>query len=304
MASLQRFMGLGKHPAYDGAIAYFDAEQYSDAIPLFEMAIQECNDPTVQKLARAYLAESYAKVGYKRMNQGDWSSAYNYFTMATDYAPQYADWWFQAGFAAYQQGDYTSALNALQQATQVNPTFARAWFCLGLAQYASGQQETGVALMQQWSVQLGLANDEFLSALQLHQAGRFADAQQAFEKLLSFGEDNYAEYIRRGDEAYQRGDLSAAEACFRHVLNARPNYADVRNRLGVVLTGLGRDEEAVEQFIAALRINPRYVEAHINLAITYYELGFTDQAKAHYHQVLTIDPENRVAREALQQLAA
>jgi tetratricopeptide (TPR) repeat protein len=87
MASQQRFMGLGKSPAYDSALAYFEEERYSDAIPLFEMALQECNEPTVQKLARAYLAESYAKLGYKRINQGDWARAYAYFTAATDYAP-------------------------------------------------------------------------------------------------------------------------------------------------------------------------------------------------------------------------
>lgn len=304
MASLQRFMGLGKHPAYDSAIAYFDAEQYTDAIPLFEMALQQSNDATVQKLARAYLAESYAKVGYKRIQQGDWASAYNYFTMATDHAPQYADWWFQAGFAAYKQGNYENAIRALQQATQVNPSFARAWFCLGLAQYAAGERDTGVQTLQQWQVQLGIPNDKFQSALQQHQRGQFAEALETFEQLMQYGEENYAEYIRMGDSAYQNGDLTTAESCFRHVLNARPNYADVRNRLGVVLTALGRTEEAIEQFVAALRINPRYVEAHVNLAIAYYELGFTDQAKAHYQQVLTIDPENRVAREALQRLAA
>jgi tetratricopeptide (TPR) repeat protein len=104
MASLQRFMSLGKSPAYDSALGYYEEERYSDAIPLFEMALQECNDPTVQKLARAYLAESYAKLGYKRINQGDWERAYAYFTAATDYAPQYADWWFQAGYAGVPAG--------------------------------------------------------------------------------------------------------------------------------------------------------------------------------------------------------
>lgn len=76
------------------------------------MAIGECNDPTVQKLARAYLAESYARLGYRRINQGDWERAYAYFTAATDYAPQYADWWFQAGYAAYKQEQYADALRA------------------------------------------------------------------------------------------------------------------------------------------------------------------------------------------------
>jgi tetratricopeptide (TPR) repeat protein len=304
MASLQRFMGLGKSPAYDSALACYEEERYSDAIPLFETALRECHDPTVQKLARAYLAESYAKLGYRRINQGDWERAYAYFTMATDYAPQYADWWFQAGYAAYRQGQYENALRALQQATQVNPSFARAQFLTGLTQYACGEREQGLTTLQRWAVQLGVSPESFTEAICLHRESRFAQAQQVFEQMLQGAQDNYAEYIRWGDEAYQRGDLQIAEACFRHVLNARPNYADVRNRLGVVLTAQGRDEEAIDQFIAAIRINPRYVEAHINLAIAYYELGYTEQAKAHYQQVLEYDPENRVAREALQKIAA
>ncbi|MCS7301574.1 MAG: tetratricopeptide repeat protein [Fimbriimonadales bacterium] len=304
MASLQRFMGLGKHPAYDSAIAYFEQERYSDAIPLFEMALNECHDPTVQKLARAYLAESYAKVGYRRLNQGDWERAAHYFAMATDYEPQYADWWFQLGYAAYKQGNYEEAQRALERATQINPSFARAWFLMGLTQYAQGQRDDGVQTLQRWAVHLGLNPTDFESALNLHRQLKFDQARQQLEQLLVSVEDNYAEYIRWGDEAYQHGDLQTAEACFRHVLNARPHYADVRNRLGVLLTALGRTEEAIDQFITAIRINPRYVEAHINLAIAYYELGYVEQAKAHYQQVLTIDPSNRVAREALQQLAA
>lgn len=304
MASLQRFMGVGKHPAYDEALRCYEEERFSDAIPLFERALKETNDPTVQKLASAYLGESYAKVGYKRINQGDWERAYNYFTMATDYAPQYADWWYQAGYAAYKQGNYENALNALQKATEINPSFGRAWFLMGLTQYALSRRDQGIETMQRWSIQLGLNPADFEHALQLYRGAQVMQARQELEKLLHTVEDNYAEYIRWGDEAYQRGDLQTAEACFRHVLNARPNYADVRNRLGVVLTALGRDEEAIDQFISAVRINPRYVEAHINLAIAYYELGYAEQAKAHYQQVLEIDPDNRVAREALQKLAA
>lgn len=304
MASLQRFMGLGKNPAYDSALAFYEEERYSEAIPLFEKALRECDDPTVQKLAQVYLAESYAKLGYRRINQGDWERAYAYFTAATDYASQYADWWYQAGYAAYKQGQFDEAQRALQRATQVNPSFARAWFLTGLTQYASGNREQGLNTMQQWAVPLGVPSDAFTEAVNQHNQSRFAHAQQAFEQMVQDAQDNYAEYIQRGDEAYQRGDLQTAESCFRHVLNARPNYADVRNRLGVVLTAKGNDEEAIDQFVAAIRINPRYVEAHINLAIAYYELGYTEQAKAHYQQVLEYDPDNRVAREALQRLAA
>ncbi|MCS7272709.1 MAG: tetratricopeptide repeat protein [Fimbriimonadales bacterium] len=304
MASLQRFMGVGKHPAYDSALAHYEAGRYSEAIPLFETALRECQDSLVQKLARNYLAESYARVGYRRLNQGEWERAYAYFTMATDFVPEFADWWFQAGFAAYKQGDYGAAAKALEAALRINPKFVRAQLLRGLVQYASGQREEGLDAIQQWAEQASLFSEHLQEALQLHREQRYSEAQQVLESWIRALEDNYAEYIQQGDEAYRRGDLQTAEACFRHVLNARPHYADVRNRLGVVLTAQGRLEEAVEQFLAALRINPRYVEAHINLAIAYHELGNYEQAREVYQQVLAIDPENRIAREALQRMAA
>lgn len=304
MASLQRFMGMGKCPIYDSALSYYEEARYSEAIPLFEMALRECDDPTVQKLARNYLAESYAQVGYRRLNQGDWERAYAYFTMATDYMPNYADWWFQAAFAAYKQGNFEQAQHALQQATRLNPEFARAWLLWSIVQYANKQHEVGLNLFQQWWTRNGGDAVSLQNALRAHREQRFAEAQATLEQLLQSTEDNLAEYIRQGDSAYQRGDLQAAEAYFRQVLNARPHYADVRNRLGVVLTAQGRLEEAVDQFVAALRINPRYIEARINLAIAYYELGDHAQAREQYQQVLEIDPTNRVAREALQRLAA
>ncbi|MDW8106944.1 MAG: tetratricopeptide repeat protein [Armatimonadota bacterium] len=304
MASLQRFMGVGKHPAYDSALAYYEEGRYSEAIPLFEMALRECQDPLVRKLARNYLAESYARVGYRRLNQGDWERAYTYFTMATDYVPEFADWWFQAGYAAYKQGNYAAATRALEAALQINPRFIRAQLLRGLVQYASGQREEGLDTIQQWVEQANLFSEHLQTALQLHRKQRFNEAQQELEAWIGALEDNYAEYIRQGDEAYQHGDLQTAEACFRHVLNARPHYADVRNRLGVVLTAQGRLEEAVDQFMAALRINPRYVEAYVNLAIVYHELGNYEQAREAYQQVLAIDPDNRVAQEALQRMAA
>jgi Tfp pilus assembly protein PilF len=44
-----------------------------------------------------------------------------------------------------------------------------------------------------------------------------------------------------------------------------PNYARAFNNLGIVLAYQGRFEEAIEQFSAALKINPAYKSARINL---------------------------------------
>lgn len=52
--------------------------------------------------------------------------------------------------------------------------------------------------------------------------------------------------------AYQaRGDLGMAEKYFRSAIRKKPGYAEAHNDLGVVLSHLGRGDEAVREFEAA-----------------------------------------------------
>lgn len=50
-----------------------------------------------------------------------------------------------------------------------------------------------------------------------------------------------------GDDLYRRGDFAAAVAEYRKALAIRPNFADIRNHLGMALAALGNEAEAIEQ---------------------------------------------------------
>lgn len=52
-----------------------------------------------------------------------------------------------------------------------------------------------------------------------------------------------------------------------------PDSALMRNNLGSTLEQLGRDREAAVQLREAIAINPRYVDAHLNLALVYRKIG-------------------------------
>jgi len=67
------------------------------------------------------------------------------------------------------------------------------------------------------------------------------------------------------------------------------------NGEGVVLYGAGRLAEAQERFQEALRIEPDYVEALINLGALAAAQGRYDEAAAHLHQALAFDPESPYA---------
>lgn len=55
-------------------------------------------------------------------------------------------------------------------------------------------------------------------------------------------------------------------------------YADVHNLLGLSLAMMNRPDEALSALDEALRLNPAYVEAHLNRAVLLNQLGREDEA--------------------------
>src|SRR5262249_27745328 len=62
--------------------------------------------------------------------------------------------------------------------------------------------------------------------------------------------------------------------------------ADIFNMLGVIYHDQGRYAQAQEAFEQAMRINPSYTEAALNLAVTYNDLGKYHEAKEIYSKAM------------------
>ena len=60
--------------------------------------------------------------------------------------------------------------------------------------------------------------------------------------------------------------------------------------------------EAIAHYSEALRIKPKYADAHNNLGLALNTLGRTDEAIQEFSQVLKINPEHPVARQMLDNL--
>ncbi len=84
--------------------------------------------------------------------------------------------------------------------------------------------------------------------------------------------------IARGKECLAQNDYVGAITSLREAAEREPGYADVRHLLGVALGLAGQQEAALEEFDKALSLNPAYVEANLNKAITLTELGRYDEA--------------------------
>ena len=102
--------------------------------------------------------------------------------------------------------------------------------------------------------------------------------------------------------AHRAGRLAEAEAGYRRLLAAEPDHADALHLLGVVRHQRGADEEAVALIGRAIAANPGDYKAHYNLATACQTLGRSDDALDHYRRAAALAPPGTGVRRALARL--
>ena len=95
-------------------------------------------------------------------------------------------------------------------------------------------------------------------------------------------DDTLREALATGRELYRQKDYVRAEPHLGQIAAAKLPYADVHNMLGVIYHDLGQFSKAQASFEEALRINPAYTEASLNLAVTYNDMGRYAEARDLY----------------------
>ena len=133
----------------------------------------------------------------------------------------------------------------------------------------------------------------FREAVRLERAGRGAEAEAAYKRLLERWPDHSDSWYNLAVLQRHTGRFEAALASYEQALArgiSRPEEVHV-NR-GVIFSDcLRREHEALKELRAALALNPRYVPALFNLANLMTDLGERDAAVAAYEQLLAVDPQ-------------
>jgi tetratricopeptide (TPR) repeat protein len=86
--------------------------------------------------------------------------------------------------------------------------------------------------------------------------------------------------VERAKERIDAGDPYGAVHLLREVTASGRAFADAHHLLGLAYSMVGQKEEALAEFDRALGLNPKYVDAHLNRAVTLNELGRYDEAVA------------------------
>ena len=99
-------------------------------------------------------------------------------------------------------------------------------------------------------------------------------------------DDRTRRLLQRGREHYSINEYDKAERCLVQIVRDDHEFADVFHMLGVIYAHKGLTKKAQGMFEEALRVNPCYTEAAINLAVTYNELGRYKEAREVHRKMM------------------
>lgn len=124
------------------------------------------------------------------------------------------------------------------------------------------------------------------------QLGLTEQARSILEQAAAIDDTNPTVHFLRGNDNLEQGQLAPALQEFRRAVELRPDYADARMSLGLLLLQGGNYDEAVQQFEAAARLAPERLAVHLGLGDAYRSIKQWQKAKAEFDRVVAASPNN------------
>ena len=109
---------------------------------------------------------------------------------------------------------------------------------------------------------------------------------------------NLQDEIDRALTEHSAGRLAEAEAIYRKILSENPKHPPALHLLGVALSQQGNKRAAAEFINRAIAINPRVPDFHANLALAYCEGGEPEKAIASCERALALQPNHAGATQS------
>lgn len=126
---------------------------------------------------------------------------------------------------------------------------------------------------------------------QLLDEGRIDEAEKEFRTSIALKENARAHY-NLGLVYLQRNDMQNALQENIRAIDLNPSYAPAHVNLGYLLWQSGHTEEAITHFRTAIENENNTIDARMNLAVILLSRGENDEAQKFIDEVLAIDPGN------------
>jgi tetratricopeptide (TPR) repeat protein len=117
----------------------------------------------------------------------------------------------------------------------------------------------------------------------------------ALRRRLQSEPGNTAALNRLGVLLGRKGYLGLAAGCFNDVMRLAPDFPGGWSNLANIHYEKGEFPKAVELYRRALELDPANAQVHVEIALTYAEMGDFEQARRHYLAAVKLNPEGGAA---------
>lgn len=190
----------------------------------------------------------------------------------------------------------TRAALVYQRILESNPAHAPALIGMSLIALAGGQVEHAIRMASAALAVSPRAGAGWIPLGQaLKAAGRFADAEQAYDRALSCGGVYSLAHMGLGELKLASGRAVEAVSEFKSVLSRQPSLACAHLGVGNALAILGRFTQALDHYRNALALRPRYAEAEFAAGFALNRLGRVSEAESRYRRAIALQPHHAAA---------
>jgi tetratricopeptide (TPR) repeat protein len=303
---LKRFFKFIPKNDYSRALDLFNEGHYRKALKIFEdllnrQSVEEDLDISTIEL---FACESHVALSKQSLNDGKLKEAVNEMGLAVGLKPHFADLRFNLGSLQIDAGRYDDAKEQFKRALDINPKFFKARINLARVYVFSGNEPDAVSALD--DAQADCPNFCRENLDRLTQMLRMNDDSDtiaaAFREIL---EDRPSSaQVRReiAVEAIQNGDYPEAIRELKKSIAVNPDYPDLHNYLGIAYGNSGMVDDSIVEFETALKINPYYLKARLNIALALYDQGRFVESQNHIEKVLDVQPDNQLAHNLLNEL--
>lgn len=274
------------------------------------------HDPRADKLAKRLLQahpnqwQLLYLMGVVNRWNGDFAKAREHLLKSIQLHPDYADSHYHLGLNLASQNDDAGALKEFQRAVELGYHAPRVHYELGRMLHATGkpQEARKQFLLYQKALKGRSAltkaaseakqgdTDEaegksHAAVANYRTAVQAAPTQPIFQYKLALALEKV------GNRAGERKALDQA-------VRLNPHLALAQNQLGYLDFSEGHTASAIQRFKLAVKVNPGYAKAWMNLAAALCLAEKLPQASQALHHVLALEPHNHPAEELLQRVRA
>jgi tetratricopeptide (TPR) repeat protein len=280
-------------------------ERYAEAEAAYREAMDgaEYQDNVYARTGDAGITSYKAQYGLALalVGQDRFSEAMEFCVAALAQQPGFVDSRYLMAVCLVHAGRNDEACMELETVLLQEPNHQEAQRRLGELLHATGQPEAALPYLR---AQLQRNGDEAhtlaLLAACSEQIGAYLEASEAYRRLRWLMPASAEICVNQGRALAAADEPAQAIDCFLEAIQLDPRYANAYFNAGDLLYRLGYYEKASESYLAGLQVDASHADAFFTLGNCYVRSRKFDAAILCYEQALTLDPSQVPAQQNLE----